>query len=375
MSQSPKSPTRIIDCDVHCNPNFESPEGLRPYIPESYRTAMELSMGTRPGHGYSHPNGRVQRPDCDYRSVEGFERDHIDRYGITYAVMQPQPTMDFSLIHNIDIATMLCRAGNDWLVDHYLNRSPRYLGSICVNMNDPAGAVREIERLGDHPQMVQILAPGEASFLYGHRFYHPIYEACARKHLVFALHPGAEGSLNSSTSVGRPSSYFEWHCSLPQTFMAHTGSLVAEGVFEKFPGLSVLLTEGGYGWLAPLMWRMDKNFKALRATVPWLREAPSSYIRRHVKLTTQPIEEPSDPAHAIMMMEMIDAANTLCFSSDYPHWDFDDPFRAFPSRTPPDLLERILWGNACDLYRHKLEPLERARAADPASLPGTSVVS
>lgn len=361
------SPRRIIDCDVHCNHSLESPDGLDPYIPETFRTAMELFMAGRPSHGYRNPAGRVQRSDCDYRSAEGFERDHLDRYGITYAVMQPQPTTDFGLIHNADIGTMLCSAGNDWLVDHYLNRSPRYLGSICVNMSDPAGAVREIERLGDHPQMVQILAPGEALLLYGHRFYHPVYEACERKGLVFALHPGSEGSFNSSTPVGRPSSYFEWHNSLPQTFMAHTGSLVAEGVFEKFPGLKVLLTEGGYGWLAPLMWRMDKNFKALRATVPWLRELPSTYIRRQVRLTTQPVEEPANPTHALQMMEMIDAEKTLCFSSDYPHWDFDDPFRAFPSRTPEALLERILWGNACELYENKLAPLLKAGETEGAA--------
>jgi len=358
-SRDPSPPRRILDCDVHCNPYMESPEGLNRYIPDRYRTAIDLHMAGQPGHGYSNPGGQVQRTDCTYQSPEDLERDHLDRYAITYAVLQPQPTTDFGLKHSIDLGNVFCRAGNDWLVETYLDRSPRYLGSICVNPNDPAAAAAEIERLGDHPQMVQVVVPGEAAFLYGHRYYHPIYEACERKQLVFAVHPGAEGSYRSSTSVGRPSSYFEWHCSLPQTFMAHATSLVLEGVFEKFPGLKVLLTEGGYGWLAPLMWRMDKNFKALRATTPWLRETPSAYVRRHIRLTTQPVEEPANPAHALQMMEMVGARETLCFSSDYPHWDFDDPFRAFPSRIPAELMERILWGNAWDLYAAKLAPLAR----------------
>lgn len=145
--------------------------------------------------------------------------------------------------------------------------------------------------------------------------------------------------------------------------MAHAASMVLEGTFEKFPGLKVLLTEGGYGWVPHLMWRMDKNFKALRGTVPWLKEMPSAYLLRHVRLTTQPVEEPGDPRHAIALMEMIDANRTLCFSSDFPHWDFDDPFRAFPSSLPEETKQRILWRNAVELYARRVPALEKETAA------------
>lgn len=336
---------------------LESREGLKPYLSSEHKLLETMRMTTRPGHGYSNPKGNHLRDDCRFHSPEDFENEYLNRYGVTFAVLQPQPTMDYGLMHSVDTGNIYCRAGNDWLVDVYLSRSTRYLGSICINANDPLAAAEEINRLGDHPQMVQVLVPGEASFLYGHRFYYPIYEACERKGLVFAIHPGAEGCYGSSTSVGRPSSYLEWHTSLSQTFMAHAASMVLEGVFEKFPGLKVLLTEGGYGWLPHLMWRMDKNFKGLRATVPWLKEAPSTYIRKHIRLTTQPVEESPKPSHALQIMEMIHAEETLCFSSDYPHWDFDDPFRAFPSTMPEALRERILWGNAYDLYETKLSKL------------------
>ncbi len=358
--------TRIIDCDVHCNASLGV--GYRSFVPESHQTALAQSMATSPGAGYSNPKG-LYRSDCECNGPEDIERYHLDRYGITYAVLQPQPTMDLSLGHSIELGNVLARAANDWLVATYLERDPRYLGSICINANDPPAAAKEIERMGDHPQMVQVLVPGEASFLYGHRFYHPIYQACEAKNLVFAIHPGREGSYGSSTPVGRPSTYFEWHVSLSQTFMAHTTSLILEGTFEKFPGLKVLLTEGGYGWLAHLMWRMDKNFKALRSTTPWLRQEPSAYALEHVKLTTQPLEEPANPNHALQMMEMIGAEKTLCFSSDYPHWDFDDPVRAFPAKLPAGLRQRILWDNAYELYHPKLSKLCPAVEEPQASYP------
>jgi len=113
----------------------------------------------------------------------------------------------------------------------------------------------EIPRLGGDPRLVQVLTGGESLHLLGHGAYDPVYEACCEMGLVFALHPGTEGSLNSSTSVGRTSSYFEWHNSLPLTYQAHLGSLVTEGTFEKFSELRVMFVEGGLTWLAPLLCR------------------------------------------------------------------------------------------------------------------------
>ncbi|CAM2936843.1 amidohydrolase family protein [Rariglobus hedericola] len=337
----------IIDCDIHVYPNSRCP--LAPFIPAAFREAVAMRQDSSPGHGYANPFG-VDRRDVVSETPADVVRLHLDPLGITYGVLQPQPGMSVSLIHSIDVANALARAANDWLIETYLRHDPRFLGSICVNMADPAGAAAEIRRLGAHPQMVQVLTCGEGLHLFGHRAYDPVYEACCEMGLVFAVHPGFEGSLRSSTPVGRPSSYFEWHNSLPLTYQAHVGSLVAEGTFEKFPGLKTIFVEGGVSWLAPLLWRMDKNFKALRSTVPWLREAPSEYVLRHCRLSTQPVEEPENPAHLVQLYEMVKAEKTLCFSTDFPHWDFDDPQRAFPSALPPLMKQRILYDNAAELY-------------------------
>ena len=50
------------------------------------------------------------------------------------------------------------------------------------------------------------------------------------------------------------------------------------------------------------------------------------------------------------MFEMMDAEHILMFSSDYPHWDFDDPQHAFP-RMPANLKQRIFCENARELYK------------------------
>jgi predicted TIM-barrel fold metal-dependent hydrolase len=341
------SPISIIDCDVHPYPDDKRP--IEPFIPSDFREAVRLSMDVAPGSGHANPFG-VNRRDANCVDPKQVSIDHLDRYGIAYAVLLPGG-MNVGLTRNIDVGCALARAWNDWLVETWLKSDPRYLGSICVNMNDPHKAAAEIRRAGSHPQMVQILTSGESEHLYGHRYYYPVYEAAAELGLPLAIHPGREGALDSPTPIGRPSGYFEWHCTLPLTFQAHLVSMVTEGVFEKFPRLKLLLTEGGVAWLAHTIWRMDKNFKALRSTTPWLKRLPSEYVFDHVRLTTQPLEEPPNPDHILQIFEMIHAERTLCFATDYPHWDFDDPTRVFPKKLSEELRRRIFYENAAELYR------------------------
>lgn len=336
----------FIDCDIHPYASNDYP--LAPHIPESFRTAIAQGSVSQPGMGFQNPFG-VNRRDASCGSPEDVIEQHFDRYGIAYGVLQP-PGISISLASNIDAGCAMARAWNDWQIEHFLNRDPRFLGSICLNMNDPLQAAAEVRRAGAHPQMVQVIVTGESALLYGHRFYHPVYEACQEMGVAFSLHPGAEGSRTPSTPVGMPSSYFEWHSTLPLTFMAHATSLISEGVFEKYPKLKVVLVEGGFGWLPHLMWRMDKNFKALRSTLPWLKRLPSEYVVEHIRVTTQPIEEPEKPEQLLQLFDMMHAEKTVCFASDFPHWDFDDPHRVFPTRMSDHLKERIFYRNASEVY-------------------------
>ena len=93
------------------------------------------------------------------------------------------------------------------------------------------------------------------------------------------------------------------------------------------------------------MWRMHKNHKALRQSVPWLTEMPSAIMRRHLRLSTQPIEKPDNPEYLLQMLDMLGSDAMLVYASDYPHWDFDDPFAAL-RRLPDDLKRRIYRENA-----------------------------
>ncbi len=148
---------------------------------------------------------------------------------------------------------------------------------------------------------------------------------------------------------GTPTYYVEWHTGLTQIFHANVTSLVCQGVFERFPRLKVVVTEGGFAWLADVLWRLDKNVRGLRDELPWMRRLPSEYIFEHVRFTSQPFVEPRRREHLHAICDIVRAEQTLMFSSDYPHWDFDDPIAAF-ARVPEDLKRRIFFQNAAGLY-------------------------
>ena len=135
-------------------------------------------------------------------------------------------------------------------------------------------------------------------------------------------------------------------------------SFITEGVFERYPRFTVVLVEGGVAWLAPLIWRLTDHWRSMRSEVPWMDKPPLHYLHRNVRLTTQPMENPDDPAHLAALLRNIDADQVLMYSSDYPHFDFDSP-TVIARRLPADMHHRVFYANAACLYH--LPPPRRRR--------------
>jgi uncharacterized protein len=345
---------RVIDTDIH---NIVSERRVMDYLSEPWRSRYE--SGSRgPGHlGYWNPNG-VMRSDTKLpdgtrieNSPQNLARHFLDVYDLEYGVLVPAGALHVGLSPDPDFAAAVVAANNDVIVDDWLPADPRFRASLVVSPADPTSAAAEIRRHGSHPGMVQVVMPSGARMPYGQRFFHPIYEAAQEMGLPVAIHPGSEGVgiSGSPSAAGYPSTYIEWHTGLVGSYIAHLTSLVTEGVFQKFPRLKFVLIEGGVSWLPPILWRLDKNWKALRQTVPWLDRAPSEVVADHVMLTTQPIEEPNDPEHLRQLLRMFPAEKMLMFATDFPHWDGDTP--EFAARwLPPELVDPVMGETARQLY-------------------------
>jgi hypothetical protein len=129
--------------------------------------------------------------------------------------------------------------------------------------------------------------------------------------------------------------------------MSHVASVIAHGVFEKWPNMKFIIIECGIAWLPGLLWRLDANYKALRKETPWVKRLPSEYARDHIRLTTQPLEQPKKTAWLHNLLEAIDGEEVLMYASDYPHWDFDDPTQI---NIPKGWRDKVFWKNALEVY-------------------------
>jgi predicted TIM-barrel fold metal-dependent hydrolase len=277
--------------------------------------------------------------------------DLLDRHNLGAAVLMGGDVLGLGGLANADLAAALAAGYNSWLADNWLNRDPRWKGSVVVAPQDPVQAAEEISRWADHPSMVCVFVPN-ANVLLGKRQMYPIYEAAASCGFPITVHPGgvAAGVNSALLPVQAPSYFVEYLSCSATTFMAHLCSLIFEGVFERFPRLKVGIVEAGFAWLPHFLWRMDSNWKGLRRETPWVRRPPSDYVREHIRVTTQPMYEPEKRSHLLEMFDMIHAEEVLMFSTDYPHWDGDDPSVSM-RRIPSSLRRRVFHDNPRDFYR------------------------
>jgi predicted TIM-barrel fold metal-dependent hydrolase len=252
---------------------------------------------------------------------------------------------------DLDYASALCRAMNDYSIEHWLGADSRFRLCLHVCSQDPEGAAAEIDRIGDHPGVVAVIVPCGAPRPFGQRFYRPIHEACARHNLTFAMHFGGEGGgINPApTAAGYPSYYIESRLARPSFYQVHLASFIFEGVFQRYPNLRVAMLEGSFGWVPTYMWRMDSDWKGLRYQTPWIDRLPSEIMTDHVRFASQPIDEPDTKEDLLTVVRWMHGERTLMFATDYPHWDWDDPAQSFTT-FPAELRQRIFVENALDAF-------------------------
>ena len=346
---------RLIDCDVHHN--VPEPSLLFPYLPRHYVEYIQDFGTMMPSLGHTNMPGRGARadlwddPEDDPSSKPDVaRRKHLDRYGIDVAILTGGP-YGAAAHSNPDYAAAYCSAFNDWTLETWLQVDSRFRASIHIAPQDPVLAVAEIERLGDRPEFVQVMMPAGARMPFGNRFYHPIYAACEEHGLPVCVHFGAEGAgvTASPTAAGYPTYYLEMRMARPQIAMAHVVSLICEGVFEKFPRLHFLFVEHDFFYVPGLMWHMDSDWKSLRDYTPWVKRLPSEYLRKHIRFGSQPLPTTPTPTDLKTLLEWVHADEVLVFTSDYPHWDWDEP-SAFLAGYDEAFRQQVMVGTAKQLY-------------------------
>ena len=331
----------IVDCDVHCAPSpFDE---LFPYLSDYWRQYIGEAGIRLNGLAHAYPRGVVPQAPSSYSALsEQLLSESEPRFVVLNCLT------GFETHRNPYFSAAVASAINDWVRSEFLERDSRLRASLVVSSISPDDAVSEIERVGEDPRFVQVLLPVRSDLPWGHKNNHPIFAAARDAGLQVGLHAWGRAG-KAPTPSGFTTTYLEDYIGNQAIAQAQVLSFVSEGVFERFQDLRVVVSECGFAWLAPLLWRFDKDWKGVWREVPWVKRRPSEYVHEHFRFTTAPAHLPSDPVALGQLLDMTDVPGALTYGSDFPH-DHGDGLSLLLDQLSDDERRRVMWGNAAALY-------------------------
>jgi predicted TIM-barrel fold metal-dependent hydrolase len=349
-------PANIVDCDIH--PAVRSMADLEPWLEQRWIAHFREYGALRNQHYTSGAGYHKSQPNASRRdayppeggpqgsSLSFMQSQHLDQNGIGIGILNP--LISSQGVRNLEHSAALCRAINHWQAEVWVDHEPRLRASIVVPYEDPQVAAEEILHWGADKRFAQVLMLSRTSFPTGNRRYWPIFEAAVDADMPIGIHAFGNSGWPVS-SAGWPSFYMDEMVGHAPTSQSGLVSLVVEGVFERWPALKIVLVETGFTWAPSLIARLDRYWKILKSEVPQLKLSPGEYIRRNVWWTSQPLDEPDNKRFLGDMFDWL-GWDRLMFSSDYPHWDFDDPTRVIMFPASDEQRAQFFGGNARAVY-------------------------
>ncbi len=229
---------------------------------------------------------------------------HMDRVGVDAQVVSLLPPL-FRYDLPADVGAAAAVAVNDEIAEMHAARPDRFLGLATLPLQDPAAALREMDR----SMAAGLSGIAVATHVCGRDLddpaLRPVWRHAAELGCFVLVHPahprGGEALRRNylSNVVGNPL----------ETTLAFA-ALVLGGVLDEAPGLNVCFVHGG-GYITAMIGRLDHAY-AVRADVSGSARPPSEYLRRvwFDSLT-------HDPAGLAALTARVGADRVL-LGSDYP---------------------------------------------------------
>ena len=372
----------MITTDCHVSPPFEVLDEL----PERYRqwfrrverredgeylidpSAPDMTMGGAGAPSATKLEGRSMMWSaigaCE-ESQPSFEPSEVladlERDGVHGAVLIGAG-LSWDETRPIDADIAYCELVNDWTADHWRPFLDRVAPGIVLPLRDVKASVREVERCAAKGMRPALLPDGMVNPGFHLPAWEPMWEALDSLKVPATMHVGSRQSpVGASAKAMAMYPYpglpmVGWYNQCWQ--MGETlGQLTFTGVFERHPGLHVVMTEGYAGWLAFAMQFWDHHFESrFRWEHPvnsgpmalTLEAPPSYYLERQAHATFM-----WDPL--AIEVRHLTGTDCLLWGNDYPH-----PEGSFPhSRewndkqfvgVPEAEIDAIVRGNAAKLF-------------------------
>jgi predicted TIM-barrel fold metal-dependent hydrolase len=254
------------------------------------------------------------------------------------------------------LALAAVRAWNDWHLESWAGSHPdRIIPCQIPWLLDPELGAAEIRRnaergfkavtFSEAPQKL-----GLPSLHKGH--WDPFFAACAETDTVVNLHIGSSGTSPATADDAPPDT-------VGVLFFGYAMFAAVDWLYSmlpvRFPGLKICMSEGGIGWVAGLLDRLDhiRSYHDMYGT--WTSDielTPAEVLKRNFWFCA--VEDPS----SFVQRARIGVENIL-LESDYPHCDStwpntQDTIHEEIGDLPAADIRRITWQNAAELYRHEV---------------------
>jgi predicted TIM-barrel fold metal-dependent hydrolase len=282
-----------------------------------------------------------------HRDVQLGER-WMDAMSVDYSCLFPTGMLNIGMHPQKEMEVELCWAYNRWVTEKVLPEGGgRMYSMLCLPFSDPAACVRHVETFGSRKHVTGFMVTTVRHLQVNDNAYMRLYSTMQERGLALAFHSGP----NWSEPVLRACNRFLSVHALGFTFynMLHLTNWVVNGLPERFPRLPVIWIEAGLAWVPFLMQRLDHEYMMRPSECPLLKKKPSEYMRE-MYYSSQPMEIQDREAMEVTF-RMINAETQLLYSSDYPHWDFDDPRQVFAFQLTPEQKAKVFRDNAKALYR------------------------
>ncbi len=263
-----------------------------------------------------------------------------------------------------------CELMNDWNAEHWGPYLDRVAPGILLPSRDVAATVKELERCAAMGLRPALMPDGLVDVPYHAPEWEPFWEAADALAIPITMHIGTRQAAPGAVSAGMTPAALQYLKGATLVgwyqqcwMMGETlGWLTFSGVFERYPNVHVVMTEGYAAWLAFAIQFWDHHWDSRFMQQHPVNDAltgqatlempPSYYLKRqaHATFMWDPIA---------VELRHVTGTDCLLWGNDYPH-----PEGSFPwsqewidkqfAGVPDTEVDAMVHGNAAKLFNIKV---------------------
>ncbi len=300
-----------------------------------------------------------------------------DRDGVAGEVIYPSVGMMLCNHPDAEYKQACMMAYNGWLAEEFCAAAPDRLFGLgqtaVLSVAETIEDFRKFKEMG----FKGVMMPGTPAteIPYHHPDFDPLWRASVELNLPISFHiltSRSDGNnplddLAKDSGAGSDSvKTFMYGNQLIKALQNLAGQFIFGHVFERVPGLKVVLVEGDAGWAPHYIERLNHAYDRHRFTlgVDGMKTLPGDLFKENIYLTFQ-----DDPV-AWKTADLMNP-NRLLWANDFPHTDASWPysqdiFRRNAQGLSEELVRKIIYENTAELYDIPI-PAEPAKAAATAA--------